>query len=162
MAHRRHDDGAAMTLTSLGWDNNAASDVHLVPGLSSPEFFRLLLAFDEKGVGDHVFNLSGATVTFTPQLTGALADHGLTVADKTGEVTVKTAAMSGRCFILNVVVTQAGASANSRVRIHVHNAVQRIWPTPKRLTVRHGAKGVRFSVLALFDDGVIGDISNWS
>jgi hypothetical protein len=34
--------------------------------------------------------------------------------------------------------------------------------TPSVLHVRKGAENMRFSVLARFDDGVIGDITNWS
>ena len=37
-----------------------------------------------------------------------------------------------------------------------------MWLTPSVMHVREGAENMRFSVLARFDDGVIGDITNWS
>ena len=155
-----------MTLVDLQWTRTGATDVHLVPGLVSPEFSLLLQAVDRTAAGDETLkNLSdmpGLTITFTEQLNGTGVSHGVPVVAATGEVTVQTDAMKGRSLILNVVAKQGAATAKTRVRVHVHSAIQRLWLTPSRLTVRHNAKGVRFSVMAKFDDGVIGDITNWS
>ncbi|WP_405547238.1 M64 family metallopeptidase [Streptomyces phaeochromogenes] len=155
-----------MTLVGLRWADASAGDIHLVPGLASPEFFRLLLAQDSTAAGTielkRLFNMPGLTTTFTEQLNGTGLSHGVPVVADTGEVTVQTAAMNGRSLILNVLSKQGADSASTRVRVHVHNAIQRMWLTPSHLTVRRNAKGVRFSVLAQFDDGVIGDITNWS
>lgn len=156
-----------MTFVGLRWANTGASDVHLLPGLVGPELKRLLRALDQTASGGVVVKtldqMPGLTVGFTEHLNGLGKDHGAEVNRGTGEVNVKTAAMRGRSFIITVLGTQAGITQTTRVRINIHNAIARLWLTPApRLTVRHGATGVRFSVLALFDDGVIGDITNWS
>jgi hypothetical protein len=56
-----------------------------------------------------------------------------------------------------------------RVRVNIHESMTRMWLSPfsvtanqGSLTVRQGAQNMRFSVMAQFDDGVVGDISNWS
>jgi hypothetical protein len=157
-----------MTLVGLEWANNGASDVHLVPQVASPEFFRLLMGQVRVANGTielhHVFSLDNTTVMFTQQVTGTNGGHGITVDAKTGEVTLSPPTdMNGRSFLLKVDVKQGtDPTVTTFLRIYVHNVLQRMWITPKRLTVRKSAKSVRFSVLALFDDGVIGDISNWS
>jgi hypothetical protein len=54
----------------------------------------------------------------------------------------------------------------ARLRVHVHESVERIWMTPSRMTVtRPAASGAvntffRFTVRAQFDDGSAADISN--
>jgi len=149
-----------MTFAGLLWANTGATDLHLLPGLVGPDLKSLLRASDGAAAAplDNTF-----TVRFTESLNGSGASHGATVNPDTGEVTVTTAAMKGRSFILTASATQAGVTRTTRIRVNIHNAITRMWLTPApRLTVRNRATGVRFSVLALFDDGLIGDITNWS
>jgi hypothetical protein len=160
-----------MTIARLKWADTAATDLHLIPGLSSPELVRLLRVDDLTGetlTPDQPLP-AGATVTFTPQLKVGV-DHGIELT-AAGEVTVKTLALRGHSFLLNVSLDQDPA-ITTRVRIHVHEKVSSLWLTPSRLTVRQGSAQARFSVLGLFDqvldgnvvvsEGVIGDITNWS
>jgi hypothetical protein len=158
----------AVSLVGLSWADTGASDIHLLPGLVSPELKRLLRADDLNPATNEVevkqlFNMAGLTVAFAaPQLAGTLASHGITMSTTTGEVTVDTAAMKGHSFLITAIGTQGSAIATARIRVNVHSAITRLWLTPSRLTVRKGAKNMRLSVLAEFDDGVIGDITNWS
>ncbi|MEU5261517.1 hypothetical protein [Amycolatopsis sp. NPDC021455] len=159
-----------MTIVRLKWADTAATDLHLTPGLSSPELVRLLRVddlTDETLTQDQPLP-AGATVTFTPQLKPG--DHGLELT-AAGEVTVKTLALRGHSFLLKVSLDRDPA-ITTRIRIHVHEKVSALWLTPARLTVRQGSSRARFSVLGLFDqvldgtvvvsEGVIGDITNWS
>ncbi|WP_328616163.1 hypothetical protein OHS18_05435 [Amycolatopsis sp. NBC_00355] len=160
-----------MTIVRLKWADTAATDLHLIPGVSSPELVRLLRVDDLTGetLTPDLPLPAGNTVTFTPQLTVA-DDHGIELT-AAGEVTVKTLALRGHSFLLNVALDQDPAITN-RIRVHVHEKLSSLWLTPSRLTVRQGADQARFSVLGLFDqvidgtvvleDGVIGDITNWS
>ncbi|MGW4523645.1 hypothetical protein [Amycolatopsis sp. NPDC004378] len=160
-----------MSIVRLKWADTAGTDLHLVPGLASPELVRLLRVDDLTGetlTPDQPLPAS-ASVTFTPQLKVG-DDHGLELT-AAGEVTVKAAALRGHSFLLKVSLDQDPA-ITTRIRIHVHEKLSSLWLTPARLTVRQGSGQARFSVLALFDqvldgnvvvsDGVIGDITNWS
>ena len=162
-----------MSLVSLIWSNTSASDIHLLPGLVSPELKRLLRAGDLDSATNEVeekqlINMAGLNVAFAAQLTGmqtnqdVISGHGISMSTKTGEVMVDSASMKGHSFLITATATQGAATATARIRVNVHDAIDRLWLTPKVLTVRKGAKNMRLSVLAQFDDGVIGDITNWS
>jgi hypothetical protein len=162
-----------MSLVSLFWANTSACDIHILPGLVSPELKRLLRAGDlDPATNDvnetQLFNMTGLGVTFSVQLAGMtqnhdiISGHGITINTKTGEVIVDSDAMKGHSFLITATANQGTATATARIRINIHSAIERLWLTPKVLTVRKGAKNMRLSVLAQFDDGVIGDITNWS
>ena len=156
-----------MSLVSLLWANTSGSDIHLLPGLVSPELKRLLRAGDLNTATNDVevkqlFNMTGLSVTFSAQLAGGPAGHGITMSTTTGEVTVDSDAMKGHSFLITATATQGTDTATARIRVNIHGAIDQLWLTPKVLTVRKGAKNMRLSVLAQFDDGVIGDITNWS
>ena len=89
--------------------------------------------------------------------------QGVHVNRTTGKVTVqpRPAGSRLRTFAVTGTVKQGPNEFKARLRVHVHDGVVAKWITPESLTVRQGAKGMRFSVLARFDDGVIGDITNW-
>ncbi|WIX99848.1 hypothetical protein QRX60_38225 [Amycolatopsis mongoliensis] len=160
-----------MTIARLKWADTAATDLHLMPGLSSPELVRLLRVDDltDATLTQDQPLPADAKVTFKPQLKTGV-DHGIEVT-AAGEVTVKTLALRGHSFLLGVSLDQDPA-ITTRIRIHVHEKVSSLWLTPARLTVRQGSAQARFSVLGLFDqvldgtvvvsEGVIGDITNWS
>lgn len=156
-----------MSLISLFWANASASDIHLLPGLVSPELKRLLRAGDLNAATNDVemkqlFNMTDLSVTFFAQLAGGLASHGIAMSMTTGEVTVDSDAMKGHSFLIIATAIQGTATATARIRVNIHGAIDKLWLTPKVLTVHKGAKNMRLSVLAQFDDGVIGDITNWS
>jgi hypothetical protein len=162
-----------MTIVRLRWVDNAATDIHLLPNHSSPELAQLLLVDDLTGTtvtSRKPADVPGLTLTFLPQWKIGV-DHGVDVDEKTGKVTVRTAAIRGHNFIIKVQVDQ-DPTITTRVRVHVHETLSSLWLTPSPMTVRQGAERVRFSVIALFDqvvsgtlvvkDGITGDISNWS
>lgn len=156
-----------MTLVGLRWKGTGASDVHLLPGLASPELKRLLEALDLDPTTNTVRpkdlpKMPGLDVTFTAQFNGAPTAQGVELKPKTGEVTLST--YTGlRSFLVTATAKQGAAQATARTRVHLHESfLRQPWLTPWQLTVRKGAGNMRFSVLAMFSDGVIGDITNWS
>ena len=175
--------GVRVTIARIHWGNFGARDIHLVPGLESPRLDQLLWIDDtgrladpnnpdDEGVPastfradsrpDHVsYNLS-----FRANFAGAPSSRGVQVNGVTGMVTVAdplpTLGLRLRTFIITATVTQAGIDLLTQIRVYVHNLVKSRWLTPSQLTVRQGASNMRFSVLARFDDGVVGDISNWT
>jgi hypothetical protein len=74
-------------------------------------------------------------------------------------------------FIVEVTVANNGTRVNGEhfqvalLRVHVHRQINRIWLTPPTLSVRRPDVGstnnthCAFTVRALFDDGVVGDIT---
>jgi hypothetical protein len=157
----------AVTLAGLTWKHTGASDVHLLPGLASPELKRLLQAYDldpatKTVLVKELHNMPGLTVTFAAQFKGAPAAQGVELKPDTGEVRLTT--YTGlRSFLVTATAKQGALEATARIRVNLHEAFLRPpWLTPSPLTVRKGAANVRLSVLAMFSDGVIGDITNWS
>ena len=167
-----------MTVTRVGFhesDNDVggvlgARDIHLVPGLASPRLDQLLKVFATSRSGGVRASepILGDTwsVSFAPSFKPAATEftQGVKVDSNTGRVTVQAlpAGSRLRTFTVTGTVKQGANTFDAKVRIHVHGGVADKWITPSSLTVRQGAKGMRFSVLARFDDGVIGDITNWS
>jgi hypothetical protein len=147
-------------------------DIHLIPGLASPRLDQMLAVFATSYSGGRRSSEPPAddfwTVSFAPSFkpsTTQTHTNGVRVDPQTGEVTVKPlpAGSRLRTFTVTATVKQGTATPHTaRVRVHVHGAVVERWITPSSLTVRQGTKGMRFSVLARFDDGVIGDITNWA
>src|SRR5262245_19243577 len=124
-----------MSLISLDWSNTGAQDVHLLPGLVSPQFTLLLLAGNLDPATNVVTEepldkMPNLTVTFTPQLAGTLASHGLAMDSKTGEITVAAnvpLTTKGHSFLVTVTGTQGTAAATTRIRVYVHGAILRMW-----------------------------------
>jgi hypothetical protein len=89
----------------------------------------------------------------------------------TGEVTVDPAAFAEpfpRNFLLEVTATSAGRDFHELIRVELHQSIQRFWltPDPLRLRARRDATATtttpsKFSVRALFDDDVVGDITEF-
>jgi len=156
-----------VTLAGLSWKHTGASDIHLLPGLVSPELKRLLRAEDQDPATGEVtlkelHNMPGLTITFAGQFNGAPASQGVKLNTSTGEVEL-TAFTGLRSFLVTATAKQGGAEATARVRVNLHDVLARPpWLTPSPLTVRMGATNMRLSLLAQFHDGVIGDITNWS
>ena len=105
-----------------------------------------------------------------PQAADTVSGHGVSVYTGTGVVTVLEPPPAGRRlhnFLLTASITDTTTqkTTTQAVRIHVHDSVTGVWLTPSRLTVRPSQSEFTFntfSLLARFDDDVIGDIGDWS
>lgn len=155
-----------MPVTDIFWDTDVGYDLHVIRGATSPRLDKRLWIDQDPGrlvKGDAP--PAGVVVRFNPQFAGAPSNHGVTVDTSTGAVTAAAAAPVPllRNFLIkaNVNDTVAGNTFEVSIRIHIHQSISKIWLTPDPLTIHHLADGLRFSVLAQFDDGTIGDVSNW-
>jgi hypothetical protein len=154
-----------VTVERLFWPNVSGRDIHLLRGTVSPRLDHLLRIADTRGTRRADDPHPGVTVTFEPKFKGAPDAHGVTVDTDTGEVSVAAALPAGprlRSFIMVCTASEDDEEFTTRIRFFIHEAISEKWLTPDRLTVRNGASNMRFSVLATFNDGVIGDVSNWS
>jgi len=158
-----------MSFTRLGWQGASGRDLHLLPGLTGPNL-RQLLDFSTTDPDDDPDTL---TVTFSHSFDADEDAVGVTVDENTGEVTVADPfpppppadgpLPTLHFFIIEVAATDgADVHLNTRIRVQIHQSITSMWLTPSPLTVRVGTDDVRFSVLAQFDDGSIGDITTWS
>jgi hypothetical protein len=101
-----------------------------------------------------------------PQSPGVRRGHGVSVDLRTGVVTVE-AVPPGTRRLHNFLLTftardrNTGTAVSRTIRVHVHDRLVRAWLTPSTLTVRPDAHVSSFSLLAEFDDKVIGDIRGW-
>ena len=157
-----------MAVTQARWTEFGARDIHLTPGLTSPKLIQILEIFSTVDnrwhYADSVNNESHVSVTFSAAFVGAPAVHDVHLNTSTGEVAVANQLSAGfalRSFIVTATAKQGSTTLTASVRIYVHKALTARWLTPATLTVRKDAANMRFSVLAKFDDGVIGDITNW-
>jgi hypothetical protein len=165
-----------MAIARIHWYDYGARDIHLIPGLEGPRLDQSLLISDTGIPGDpdnppSTFRADSRPdnisydLTFRANFAGAPSSRGVLVNGVTGVVTVPdplpVLGLRLRTFIVTAKLTQGDNEFVTQIRVYVHNSVQSRWLTPSQLTVRQGASNMRFSVLARFDDGVIGDISNW-
>jgi hypothetical protein len=150
------------------WTNGL--DIHLLPGMSSPRLDQLLW-LQYSGTPKKIVQASAhepaTTVTFSARFAGAPNAHGVTLDPAKGRIMVGAlpAGPQLRSFIVTATASEGGASPVSgsrRLRVHVHRDVKQLWLTPRRLTVRQGAQSMRLTVLARFDDDVVGDVTNWA
>jgi hypothetical protein len=106
-------------------------------------------------------------VTFAANFLPGPQAAGVAVS-ATGEVTVTAPLPAGARlldFLVVATVTEAGnpnSPFTASKRFHIHGAITKTWLTPSQLTVRQGTGGMLFTILAAFDDGTYGDLSNWS
>jgi hypothetical protein len=166
--------GAAVSVRSIFLPNTAIREMHLMPGLVSPRLDHLLWIRDQ----DEANNVradtppTGVTVTFQALFIGAPDNHGVKFNETTGEITIKASWSAGTRLRSFIVLCGASEGANifsKRIRVNVHESMTRMWLSPfsvtanqGSLTVREDAENMRLSVMAEFDDGVVGDITNWS
>lgn len=197
-----------MPITALLWPDadlgvSNASDVHVVHGQPSPSLLDRLLVIDhtdnlKKSVADYIkLGHQDLTLEFRPLFTGVLVTDkddkntiryeglGVSVDMRTGAVaiTAPLEAFIPLNFIMVILAKNKpiGASFDDTrlVRVQAHRALQRVWLTPPRLTVRRlppmplpefpppaGSEPpdprdtqMRFVVRAQFDDNVIGDLT---
>jgi hypothetical protein len=163
-----------VTVTGLFWDTDRAGDIHLLPGLASPRLDHMLYVSDTRDVDGARRADSphpGVTIRFRAQINAVpvLGEQkllGVIMNVATGEVTVGAGPLPIprlRSFLVTATASEGAADvASTRIRVYVHERIERTWLTPARLTVRKDATGPRLSLLARFEDSVIGDITNWS
>ena len=154
-----------MSVVSVFFPLISARDIHLLPGLVSPRLDRLLAIEDTTGNTLADSPPAGVTVDFKLEFIGAPSDHGVTFNDATKEIEIASPLPPGlrlRSFIALLGCNEGSQIFSTQIRVYVHEAITEMWVTPSLLHVRKGAEKMRFSVLARFDDGVIGDITNWS
>ena len=151
-----------MAITSLWWDGEGY-DIHLLKGESSIPLARKLMILRNNSVqfrGDNA--PSGVTVEFVAEFKGAPSNHNVTVTPA-GKVTVGATLPFPRLhnFILRAIVRETDSNTlETKIRIHIHDAIKKIWLTPDTLTLYAGGGKQRFTVLAEFDDKTFGDITN--
>lgn len=139
--------------------------------LSSPILLDdLLFPLGPLTLAQQTIRNSISSYSFLPNTVNALSTNSTnTVLDvdiKTDNGEVKAKIFTGSLDYLenfNFIITaefNVGSDTHSlRIRCHVHKAMTAAWLTPTQLTVRPGADGFRYSVLAQFSDDVVGDIS---
>jgi hypothetical protein len=146
----------------LLWAPGEGYDIHVLrgkmPGTNGPASKRL-----DKALG----TIAGSTLTFIPQSLNSPNNFGVDVDQTTGVVTAKghlnaAPKFPNLSFLLTAhEATSSGATNETIIRIHVHDGIQKIWLTPAALTIHQAHPESRFTVLALFDDGAVGDITEW-
>ena len=164
-----------MVTAQFLWDGGQGFDLHLLRGTPSPSMLPHLVVVDDLNPDHPVFATGpGLPADFTgvtfscDVLPAALAAQGITLDPATGQIDLTPATPAGR--VLRNFLVHAQAQINFApspdfmvdIRVHVHNSVSKIWLTPTALTVHVGADGLKFTVLALFDDGVVGDVTAWT
>jgi hypothetical protein len=135
------------------------SDIHVMSGETSLDM-KTFLGFRQDD-GDVVGTAPDVTkIEFFGRFAGAPNNFGVSVNKNTGEVTV-TKPLPGpprlRNFMLEAVVTVGATKLPALpIRVHVHASVKEAWLTPDKLTLHRNANGQRFTLLAKFDDDVVG------
>ena len=156
-----------MSVTAIRWLPNQGYDMHLLRGEKSRRLDEMLVL--ELSDDTSVMATAPpprATVRFLPEFAGAPKNHGVTVDMSTGTVEVASTIPSGRPlhnFLIRAVVIEPGASTPIEpvfIRFHIHAKIDALILTPQTLTLRPDAEGLRFTVLADFDDRVLGDITD--
>ena len=164
------------TVVSIDW--SSPDDIHVLRGTISRPLNDLLVITPDTGepllANDTPGKLASAGVTniqflitFPNNAHGVTVDTGTPAANGTGSVRalpLAGVATFPRNFIVTAQVT-AAATFTAQIRVHLHTSVTTVILSPSTLTARQdlGANPskVGFSVLAEFDDGVHGNITNY-
>ena len=141
----------------LTWKGGGGYDIHLLR--DGPASKKLTDVID---LGD----VQPSMVTFIPAYSGG-TDFGVVIDPATGEIKAGPHPDPSQPkltnFILSIVgVDPEGNRSELIIRIHVHDNLDLIWLTPASLTIHKEANECQFTVLAQFDEGVRGDITEWS
>ncbi len=171
-------------IRKIGFHQGWGNDLHVLRGDKSTPLAKVVrLDLRDFGVisGDQVDPTKhGIELTFEPRFrhnaapTDAVVNAwGVQVTRKTGVVEALTLQQAQgprliRNFLLHVYAgpptgpAAPDTEAETWIRVHVHDDLQKLWLTPTSLTLRREEKGPqRITVLARFSDGVTGDISRW-
>jgi hypothetical protein len=154
-------------------------DVHVLRGFSSRDLIDDLRFRDEEDEAAEDAEIDKGQIVFQPLFKGDQngdlwenPDLGISVNTKTGEVIPDPPAAEPfdkvkNNFILEIRgVAPAFETTNTEViRVHVHMVVANVWLTPPTLTIRPSGVPLpeltrsRFTVHALFDTGITGDLT---
>src|SRR5436190_6624521 len=154
-----------MAITFLRWVDNAAQDVHLIPGYVGPRLSEVLWAAQTVGDAVRADKLPAPiTVAFAANFTASPATANVAVDASNGRVTVKALPPPPRLldFVVTATVTEGTNVFRAHRRFRIHGDIARSWLTPDPLSVRQNARNIRFTVLAEFEDGTYGDLTDWS
>jgi hypothetical protein len=156
-----------MPVTGIRWLPTTGDDIHLLRGNKSQRLDEILVLelSDDSAV---LANSppSGVSVEFKANFAGAPDNHGVEVNTVTGEVEAKAINPERpllRNFLIHAVVTDLSATQPIKpvsIRVHIHSQIEHIRLTPDPLTIRHGADGFQFTLLARFDDRVVLENNN--
>ena len=164
-----------MATTGFEWGADSGFDLHLLRGTSSPSLLADLFVRNDAnwvqaagpGLPPDFLGVSFACDV----LPAVLVQQGITIdAATTGRIDLAASSPGApvlRNFLIHARATHTNTSAvpsplEADIRVHVHESVTRIWLTPTALTIHAGADGLKFTVLAEFDDGVVGDVTSWT
>jgi hypothetical protein len=143
----------------LLWKLDEGYDIHVLRGGPSSKALDSALVLDT--------STNALPPKFIPHFKGAPGNLGVTVDPKTGEVTAQAQSPSPPTFPnFNFIMTAQQivggvGTSETKIRVHIHESIQQIWLTPPTLSAHLGSDECRFTVLALFGDGTIGDITDW-
>ncbi|MCC7206291.1 MAG: hypothetical protein IT323_03240 [Anaerolineae bacterium] len=164
-----------MPITNAFW--SPKTDIHLLPGQGVPNLLGRL-ALGHSTLPNLVFANDPSiapliTTNFVGGFAGAPNNFGVTVTPATGQIAVANPLPGGnrlRNFLVRAEVSEGGSvfAIKPLLRVHVHSAVTRVWLTPSTLTIHAVSGGTpigdifqpKLTVLAQFDDGVIGNITD--
>ena len=167
--------GGAVTTIGADWLDGAHYDVHLVRGQPGRQLDQILSLRQDpppnKRASDRPRPTDVTKVEFGPRFlhgpptNNRIEAHRVRIDVETGLVEGITTGSLTEVdnFLVDALVTvdQPGGSTTfpaAQIRVHIHGGVADAWLAPTRLSVREGANGQSFSVLALFDDGTVGDV----
>ena len=158
-----------MALTRLTWAAGAGDDIHLLQGQQSPRLDQLLNITAGTTIvrGDRASSV-GVAMAFRQSFVPADPPCAGVVPNPASGLIMVPGPLSPAPRLLDFLVTATatevatGATLETHLRIHIHTGLRRLWLTPDPLSVRVGSSSARFSVLAEFDDGSYGDVTNWS
>ena len=144
----------------LEWKAGEGYDIHVVRGAGKSKSLLNSLHLEPAPPAN--------PAQFAVSLNGTLNSFGLVLDSATGEVTAQAhppapqAKFPNFNFLMTVQQIVPGViTRETTIRVHVHDSIQTIWLTPSLLTPRIDSDETRFTVLALFDDNTVGDITDW-
>jgi hypothetical protein len=166
---------AAVAITGVRWLNEAGFDIHVLEGgISQHLDSRVEVLLDGVWLTRQPLDPddpsspklpSSVTFRFVAEVAASPASLGLTISDALGSVAVTKPRPAHPFrvdnFLLRVEVFEGTSkfATTPRLRVHVHETLDGLWLAPRQLTLRAGASPQYFSVLALFGDGTIGDLT---
>ncbi len=165
-----------MAITGVRWVGDEGFDIHVLEGKTSHHLDARLevlyngvwLTNQPADPNDPASKLpSSVKFKFVPEVAASPASLGLTVDAAVGSVLVTKPRPAYPLrvdnFLLRAEVSEGGPpfATTPRIRVHVHESLvgAKVWLAPRQLTLRASASRQHFSVLALFDDGTIGDLT---
>lgn len=108
------------------------------------------------------------SVEFIPNLRNPLK-YGITVDVDNGAVTYTSPEKTIpklRNFLIEINITPNAPTATNKIiltiRVHVHDKLKEIWLTPNPFTVHADTDTSILTVLAKFDDDIVGEVTDWT